>query len=197
MQRAAAVVVSAGDISAADAIDSAVVASTITTSSGNDDGTSTALSAVPSANGDGNSTTGTALSTMIDWLSQAALLPLSATLALTNSTDTTSTTGITATTGCAKLTHRTMPSSTTSSSSTLFSSSHPANHTATSLTPTPTCCPFLVIHGDWQWPENNTNEEAFVQSVEKGRALHLKVTDSGHHSYSDIGLLAPPVFAGE
>ena len=195
MQTAAAVVVSAGDISAGDAVDSAVVASTITTSSGNDDGTSTALSAVSSATGDGDSTAGTALSTVIDWLSQAALLPLSATLALTNRTSTTSTASTTATTRCAKLTHRTMPSSTTSSSSTLFSSSHPANDTATSLTPT--CCPFLVIHGDWQWPENNTNEHAFVQSVEKGRALHLKVADSGHHSYSDIGLLAPPVFAGE
>ena len=80
----------------------------------------------------------------------------------------------------AKLTHRTMQSSPSSASSS-----------------TPSCCPFLVIHGDWQWPSNHTKEQAFVRSVEKGRALHLRITDSGHHSYSDIGMVAPPVFVGE
>ena len=91
-----------------------------------------------------------------------------------------------ASTRCAKLTRRSSSSTSTTLSSSTSSSSPPSS-----------CCPFLVIHGDWQWPENSTKENAFVHSVERGQALHLRIFDSGHHSYSDIGMLAPPIFAGE
>ena len=59
----------------------------------------------------------------------------------------------------------------------------------------PTChTPFLVMHASrFQWEANLLDELKFVNSLPN--VLHLRLEDTGHHNYTDICLMGPPIMA--
>ena len=53
----------------------------------------------------------------------------------------------------------------------------------------------LCLHGTWNWPANRAAEDRLVASLAPGRAAHARHAAAGHHNYSDVACLAPPVMA--